>query len=320
MHIVVTGANGFVGTALARTLAVRPNVHVLAVSRTLPSGLGAQVRFRSLDSVLDGRDGKLIAEPGGVIVHTAGRAHVTREKSRNSLQEFRQVNVEMSLQLARRAATAGIGRFIYLSSVKVNGENAESACPFTADDTPAPQDAYGVSKMEAEQALREFVSHTNMELVIIRPPLVYGPGVKANFRTLLRMVNLGIPLPLGAVDNKRSFIGLDNLIDLIVACIEHPAAANQTFLASDTEDLSTPELLRRIGVALGRPARILRVPQSILELGARFTGTGDTLKRLCASLCVDPSKVQQQLGWTPPFSFDAGLLRTAQGFLNETRR
>ena len=319
MNVVVTGANGFVGSALARTLATRPNADVVAVSRTQLSGLGEHIRWQSLDRLLDGRDGKLIAEPGGVIVHTAGRAHVTREKSRNSLQEFRRVNVEMSMQLARRAADAGVRRFIYLSSIKVNGENTDSARPYTADDTPAPQDAYGVSKMEAEQALREFAARAGMELVIIRPPLVYGPGVKANFRTLLQMVNWGIPLPLGAVENRRSFIGLDNLVDLIAACIVHPAAANQTYLASDSEDLSTPELLRRIGVALGRPARIRRVPRSILELGARLTGTGNILKRLCESLCVDASKVRQQLGWTPPFSVDAGLLKTSQGFLRETR-
>ncbi len=202
-------------------------------------------------------------------------------------------------------------------AVKVNGESTVRDQPFSPDDIPEPQDPYSISKYEAEQGLRRLASETQMEIVIIRPPLVYGPGVKANFQNMMRWLKRGIPLPLDAIHNKRSLLALDNLVDLIFTCIDHPDAANQTFLASDGEDLSTTELLRRMSHMLGKSALLIPVPPSLLEAGFSFLGKKDMAQRLCASLQVDISKTQTLLGWTPLISVDEGLLRTAQGFLHE---
>jgi nucleoside-diphosphate-sugar epimerase len=217
------------------------------------------------------------------------------------------------LNLARQAAAAGVRRFLFVSSIKVNGEATQLGRPFTADDAPAPLDAYGISKMEAEQGLREITRQTSMEIIIIRPPLVYGPGVKANFATMMRWVKCGVPLPLGAIHNQRSLVALDNLVDLLVTCITHPAAANQTFLVSDGEDVSTTELLRRIAQALGRPAHLFSVPVSWLELVAAGVGKPDVAQRLCGSLQVDIEKTRRLLGWTPPLNLDQGLKKVAEG-------
>jgi nucleoside-diphosphate-sugar epimerase len=198
-----------------------------------------------------------------------------------------------------------------VSSIKVNGEATLLGRPFSADDAPAPLDAYSLSKMEAEQGLRELAAQTGMEVVIIRPPLVYGPGVKANFAAMMRWLKCGVPLPLGAIHNQRSLVSLDNLVDLIVLCLTHPAAANQTFLVSDGEDVSTTQLLRRMGQALGCPARLVPVPVSVLKLAAAIVGKSDVAQRLCGSLQVDISKTHQLLGWTPPLSLDEGLRRAA---------
>jgi nucleoside-diphosphate-sugar epimerase len=222
------------------------------------------------------------------------------------------VNVETTLQLASQAAACGVKRFIFISSIKVNGEQTEPGRPFRPDDTPAPQDPYGISKMEAEAGLREVAQETGMEVVIIRPPLVYGPGVKANFASMVKWLQRGVPLPLGAIHNCRSLVALDNLVDLIITCIHHPAAANQTFLVSDGEDVSTTELLRRMGAALGRPARLLPVPQQMLEWGAALAGKRDMAQRLFSSLQVDMDKTRQLLGWAPPVSLEQGLLQVAQ--------
>ena len=227
------------------------------------------------------------------------------------LAEFRRVNVQGTLNLARQSAVVGVGRFVFISSIKVNGEATQLERPFTADDAPAPIDAYGVSKMEAEQGLREIALQTGMEVVIIRPPLVYGPGVKANFAALMRWLRYGVPLPLGAIPNRRSLVSLDNLVDLILTCLTHPAAANQTFLVSDGEDVSTTELLRRTGQALGRPARLIPVPASWLKLAAAMVGKPDVAQRLCESLQVDIEKTRRLLGWSPLISLDQGLKQTA---------
>jgi UDP-glucose 4-epimerase len=217
------------------------------------------------------------------------------------------------LNLARQAAAAGLRRFVFVSSIKVNGEATQLARPFIADDAPAPLDAYGVSKMEAEQGLREIARQTGMEVVIIRPPLVYGPGVKANFAAMMRWLKRGVPLPLGAIHNQRSLVALDNLVDLILTCLTHPAATNQTFLVSDGEDVSTTELLRRMGQAMGKTARLLPVPASWLKVAASLVGKGDVAQRLCGSLQVDISKTRELLGWVPPVSLDEGLRRAAAG-------
>ena len=255
------------------------------------------------------------------VVHCAGRVHIMTEQATDPLREFRQINVDGTLNLARQAAEAGIRRFVFLSSIKVNGESTNSGCPFTADQQPEPGDPYGVSKMEAELALRSLTSHTGMEVVIIRPPLVYGPGVKANFLEMMRWLARGFPLPLGAVtQNKRSLVALDNLVDLVETCIDHPAAANQTFLVSDGEDLSTAALLRRLSLALGRPARLMPVPVGLLKLGAGLLGRSAVAQRLCGSLEVDIGKTRELLGWSPPVSVDEGLRRTAEYWLNLQKR
>jgi UDP-glucose 4-epimerase len=247
------------------------------------------------------------------VVHLAARVHVMQETTADPLAEFRRVNVQGTMNLARQAASAGVRRFVFVSSIKVNGEATQLGRPFMADDAPAPLDAYGVSKMEAEQGLREIASQTGMEVVIIRPPLVYGPGVKANFAAMMRWLKRGVPLPLGAIYNQRSLVALDNLVDLIVTCLTHPAAANQTFMVSDGEDVSTTELLRRMGQAMGHPARLLPVPASWLKVAAGLVGKGDVAQRLCGSLQVDISKTRELLGWVPPVSLDEGLRRAAAG-------
>lgn len=236
------------------------------------------------------------------------------DTSSDPLAEFRRVNVEGTANLARQAAAAGVRRFVFLSSIKVNGEFTVAGQSFTAADVPAPQDAYGISKHEAEQSLRQIAEETGMEVVIIRSPLVYGPGVKANFAAMMRWLARGLPLPLSAVtQNRRSLVALDNLVDLIVTCLDHPAAANQTFLASDGEDLSTADLLRRMGGAMGRAARLFYVPTVCLKLAAYLVNKPGIYQRLCGSLQLDITKTRQVLGWVPPVSVNEGLRRAAEG-------
>ena len=254
---------------------------------------------------------------GGVsaVVHCAARVHVMSDTAADPLAEFRQVNVQGTLNLARQAAAVGARRFVFVSSIKVNGEATQLGRPFTADDAPAPLDAYGVSKMEAEQGLRELSAQTGMEVVIIRPPLVYGPDVKANFAAMMRWLRRGIPLPLGAIHNQRSLVALDNLVDLIVTCLSHPAADNQTFLVSDGEDVSTTELLQRMGQAMNRPARLIPVPAGLLMQAAALLGKRDVAQRLCCSLQLDIEKTRQLLNWNPPLTLDQGLKKAAEGFV-----
>ncbi len=313
MTTLVTGANGFVGSALCARL-LRGGTAVRGAARfqsTLPDGVEA-IAVGSLSSVTDWT---VALRSVDQVVHLAARVHVMNDKSTNPLAEFRQVNVEGTANLARQAAAAGVRRFVYLSSIKVNGEFTQEGHPFTADDAPAPEDPYGVSKHEAEQALRQIAADSGIEVVIIRPPLVYGPGVKANFESMMRWLARGVPLPLAAVtQNRRSLVALDNLVDLIRTCLSHPAAANQTFLVSDGEDLSTADLLRRMGAALGHPARLLYLPPSLLKLGAQAVNKPGIYQRLCGSLQLDIAKTRQLLGWTPPVSVDEGLRRAAEGF------
>ncbi|MBB2494993.1 UDP-glucose 4-epimerase family protein [Aquipseudomonas ullengensis] len=316
MRVLVTGANGFVGSALLRKLEVQPDMQVLAGVRSIKSlpawpehkllVLGDLALSDVAPHVLQGVD---------VIVHMAARVHVMRDEAPDPLAAFRQANVEGTLRLAKAAAAAGVKRFIYLSSIKVNGEETKPGFPFTASDIPAPLDPYGISKFEAEQALQQLALDSALEVVIIRPPLIYGPGVRANFRSMLRWLSIGVPLPLGAIHNRRSLVALPNLLDLLHVCLTHPAAVNQVFLVSDGDDLSTTEMLRCLGSALGRPARLLPFPQGLLCLVAKVLGKGDVANRLCGSLQVDITKTRVKLGWQPPVTKDEGLRETAVGFI-----
>ena len=308
MKVLITGGTGFVGQLLARTIQAQGHDVVRTARQAQPDSV--------LVSSLDGSTSWHEALQGcDSVVHLAARVHVMNDKSADPLREFRRVNVEGTAHLARQAAAAGVRRLVFLSSVKVNGEATQERCPFTADDAPAPEDPYGVSKHEAEQALRQIAVDRGMEVVIIRPPLVYGPGVKANFESMMRWLARGVPLPLAAVtENRRSLVALDNLVDLIVTCLNHPAAANQTFLVSDGEDLSTAQLLKRMGAAMGQPARLFYLPPTLLKLGASMLRSPGIYQRLCGSLQVDIAKTRQLLGWTPPVSVDEGLRRASQGF------
>lgn len=313
MLTLVTGANGFVGSALCRRLAGdgRSARAAVRVGRAAPAGAD----IAEVADMTAATDWTAALQGVRQVVHLAARVHVMDERSADPLAEFRRINVEGTANLARQAAAAGVRRFVFLSSIKVNGESTLPGRPFKASDTPAPDDPYGVSKLEAEMALQEIAARTGMEVVCIRPPLVYGPGVKANFAAMMRWLHRGLPLPLAAVtENRRSLVGLDNLVDLLVTCLDHPAAANQIFLAGDGEDLSTADLLRRMGVALERPARLLPVPVGLLELGAALMGRRGIYQRLCGSLQVDIGHTRQLLDWSPPVSVDEGLRRTAQAF------
>ncbi len=315
MRILLTGANGFVGRALQARLLVDGVYELSSAQRQLPVQPVAGVHYCQAPSLgLEAEWGQVFLGVD-VIIHCAARVHVMHEQSSDPLTEFRSANVEGTLRLARQAAVAGVKRFIFLSSIKVNGECSNLGSPYLADAQPAPTDPYGISKMEAEQGLRALAFETGMEVVIIRPVLVYGPGVKANFLSMMRWLYKGIPLPFGALSNSRSLVALDNLVDLIVTCIEHPAAANQTFLVSDGEDLSTAELLRRVGVALGKPVHLLPVPSLLLKFGAAMLGKSELAQRLCGSLQVDISKTHELLGWSPPVGVDEALRRTAAHFL-----
>lgn len=306
---LITGANGFVGSALMARLQAE-GLWPLGTCRG-PSLDEGCVSAPPLEA---GGDWSDLLTGVDTVVHTAARVHVMRDTSSNPLDAFRAVNVTGSSNIARQAASAGVRRFVFISSVKVNGEETLHARPFAAGDDPAPEDAYGISKAEAEAGLKAISAKTGMELVIIRPPLVYGLGVKGNFAAMMRAVARGLPLPFGAVlDNRRSLVGLDNLVDLIVTCIDHPAAANQTFMVSDGEDLSTGDLLRRLGAAMGKPARLLNIPPALLGAAAAMIGKRDVAQRLLGNLQMDISHTCKTLGWKPPVSVDEGLRRAVQG-------
>ncbi|WP_371915447.1 UDP-glucose 4-epimerase family protein [Pseudomonas sp. CC6-YY-74] len=311
----MTGATGFVGSNVLVRLGRMSHLCSLGAYR-----VDQTFAFQPCVVVGDinsSTDWRLAVRGQNVVIHSAARVHMMSDDSSDPLVEFRQVNVEGTLNLARQAAAAGVRRFIFISSIKVNGEGTPVGAPYLADAQPAPVDPYGISKMEAEQGLRALAVETAMEVVIIRPTLVYGPGVKANFLSMMRWLNKGVPLPFGAIHNRRSLVALDNLVDLIVTCIDHPAAANQTFLVSDGEDLSTTELLRKMGLALGKPARLLPVPSRMLEVGAAVLGKKALSQRLCGSLQVDISKTRELLNWTPPVCVDEALRKTAKHFLEQ---
>jgi lipopolysaccharide/colanic/teichoic acid biosynthesis glycosyltransferase/nucleoside-diphosphate-sugar epimerase len=304
-----------VGAAVVRQLAERGHQVRAAIRVGTSCVVGLVETVAGLDLV-SSPDLSPLLNGVSVVVHAAGRAHVMHETAADPLVAFRIVNVESTARLARQAAAQGVKRFIFISSIKVNGEETEAHAPFTADDNLHPQDPYGVSKLEAEMVLRKISAETGLEVVVIRPPLVYGPGVKANFATLVSWVARGLPLPLGKViTNRRSLVALDNLVDFVILCTDHPKAANQTFLVSDGADLSTAELLAQVGKALNRPARLVQIPVCCLALGAKLTGRTSWLQRLVGTLQVDIEKNRLLLGWSPPLGTDEGLLQVAEDYL-----
>lgn len=320
MRVLVTGSTGFVGKALVSRLAAEGHTVLAAArarSRSLPAGV-IPLPMNELAGVGSVFAGDCSAD---VVVHTAARVHVMRDTVADPLAAFRAVNVSGSLAVAQQARATGARRLVFLSSVKVLGESSLPGRPLTIDSPPAPLDAYGQSKLEAEEALGEFCRRSGMELVVLRPPLVYGPDVSANFDRLMRAVLRRVPLPFGGIEeNRRSLVGIDNLIDLILVCVRHPAAAGRAFLVCDGEDLSTAELIRRLARALGVAPRLLPVPYWALQLMGSLVGRGDTVRRLCGSLQVDISETRRLLGWSARVSVDEGLRRAAAPLLRSVAR
>ena len=316
MRVLVTGGSGFVGVALCASLSESGHsVRLAQRSANAKSGTYDQVVVGQIDAKTDWSAALKDVE---VVIHLAARVHVMDDQSADPLAEFRRINVDGSLNLAKQAAWAGVKRLIYLSSVKVNGEYTLAGHPFKESDIANPQDAYGLSKFEAEQGLLLIAQETGLEVVIIRTPLVYGQGVKANFASMMRAVKRGLPLPLAAIHNSRSFVYVGNLVSLIATCIQHPAAVNEVFLVSDGCDLSTTQLLKACATALGVKSRLWHVPQRLIESLAALVGKRDVAQRLCGNLQVDITKAQSLLGWAPPIAIAEGLKATALGLLKST--
>ncbi|MCD5380543.1 SDR family oxidoreductase, partial [Candidatus Gracilibacteria bacterium] len=310
-RILVTGATGFIGQHLVQEL-VNNNFEVAVTIRKKNNLFSSTVTQFIVKDIESDPDWTAVLQDIECVIHLAGRAHVLKDKNPDPLTEFRRVNTDGTINLAHQAIKLGIKRFIFISSIGVNG-NVNNK-PFSVNDIPNPIEPYAVSKYEAEFELQKLTNGSKMETVIIRPPLVYGPNAPGNFAQLIKVTNKGIPLPLGEIHNQRSFIAIENLIDLIITCIKHPAAANKTFLASDDEDLSTTDLLRRMAIALEKPSRLIPIPPSIITLGATLLGKKEIAQRLCGSLQVDINHTKKTLDWKPPVSVDEALKKTADAF------
>lgn len=317
--ILITGANGFVGSHLVNKLSIIPDFKIRAAFRSAERMAAANLP--ALNKILVGNidnnsNFRQALKDCKIVIHTAARVHVMKELRDNPLAEYRKVNVEGTLNLARQAASLGVERFIFLSSIKVNGEETLPGVKFRPEDLPAPKDPYAISKLEAEEELLKLPACTKMQMVIIRAPLIYGPGVKGNFERMIRWINKGYPLPLKSICNKRSFLSVYNLIDLIIKCIEHPNAVNQVFLARDSAELSTPELLKKIAQLSGKPLKLFPMPQWLLKFIAKLTGHQAALERLCGSLQLDTSKTSALLNWHPSVTMDETLeLKTPPNLL-----
>lgn len=320
MKLLITGTNGFVGKSLCPELCNQGHA-VLTAMRSLDKqvvDVDVDVDKVLITSISKETDWCSALQNVEVVIHLAARVHVMNEVAVDALAEFRKVNVDSTLNLAIQAAKAGVKRFIFVSSVKVNGEHTLAGYPFLENNVANPQDSYGISKHEAEQGLLAIARETEMEVVIIRPPLVYGPGVKANFASMMKWMNKNIPLPFGAIHNKRSLVALDNLVSFIIHCADYkktPQAANQVFLISDGEDISTTELLQKVAKAFGKKALLLPIPVSLMTLSAKLLGKGDVANRLFGSLQVDCSKARELLGWEPVITMDEQLNKTADAYL-----
>lgn len=307
MRVLVSGASGFVGKALCEVL-LASGCQVYGTTRGGNGDLSPGV----CRIVWDDESSDLALPQIETVVHLAARVHIMQENAADPLAEFRLANVNMTRDFALWAAARGVKRFVFMSTVKVNGEATPIGRAFAADDTPAPENAYAISKLEAEQVLQKVCAETGMEFVVIRPPLVYGPGVQGNFQSMVRWIKRGIPLPLGAISNRRSLVALDNLVDVIRLCLEHPAAANQVFLVSDSETVSTTEMLRKIARAYAIKLRLLPVPQDWMHCAARLLGKSAEADRLLGSLEVDDTKVRNRLSWHPVVTMDEQLRKMAE--------
>ena len=306
IRVLVTGANGFIGQKLCTMMAAETSFQVRAATRQPYAGLPDNIVVGDLDAKTRWDEALKDVD---VVIHLAARVHVMQETNANPLAAFRQVNVEGTRQLAKACLKHGVRRFVYLSSIKVNGEQTKDQ-PFRADDLPGPVDPYGVSKLEAEQLLLQLANDSPLEVSIIRPPLVYGPGVKGNFERLIHLVKRRVPLPLGGINNQRSLVSVFNLIDLVICCVAHPEAKNRVFLVSDGEDLSTPELIREIARAVGVEARLVSIPVVLLAVLGRFLRKKAEVQRLTGSLQLDISSTCDFLDWSPPVLRREGLDRT----------
>jgi len=308
MNILVTGATGFVGRNLIPLLIAQGHAVSVITRHANRVFTGCKPIIGDLESLEDIKDA---IDGNDVIIHLAGRTHVLNEKSHDPYQAYAKINVKATQTLATLAAKNGVKRFIFLSSIKVNGEET-TEFTFNENDSPKPKDDYGKTKLEAERALAKVSENSDMEVVIIRPPLIYGKGVKANFKNLIKLCALKLPLPFGAIYNKRSMIYIENLIDFIILCTTHPQAANETFLISDDEDVSTTTLVRAIRKSLGNPGLLIPIPQSWLVFLLSLVGKKTLATRICGNLQVDISKAKNLLGWKPPYTFEQGIQRTIE--------
>jgi nucleoside-diphosphate-sugar epimerase len=311
MKILLTGATGFIGQRFLKALLASGYQPRLAVRRPLTGDLVAGTEQVVVGDIGPDTDWQKALAGVDVVVHLAALAHVVSGKDPSFAGRVRKVNVDAVRSLAQDALASKVRRLVYVSSVKVNGEQTTQS--FTEQDAPDPQDIYGTSKRDAEEALRTVASGTSLEIVIVRPPLVYGPGVKANFRGLLRLAASGWPLPLAGLHNKRSFVYVDNLASAMLECMRHPRAAGEVFLVSDGEDVSTPELIRLMARSLSRPARLFYVPEWVFGLIFTLMGRAKDVQKLTGSLCVDSGKIRRLLGWTPPYTLEQGIRATVTG-------
>lgn len=312
MRCLVTGANGFVGKAVCHAL-LRQGQTVRAAARNADF-VAEHVEVAAVGQIDGQTDWSQALRDIEIVIHLAARVHVMTDAAKDPLAAFRSVNTQGTERLARCAAAGGARRLVYVSTIKVNGEQTGNGKKFSEIDAPAPLDPYAVSKWEAEQALYRVADETGMEVVIVRPPLVYGPGVKGNFLRLLGAIERGIPLPFGAVRNRRSLIYVENLAHALVTCATHPSAADQTYLVCDGEDVATPDLLRQLAAAMGLRDHLFYCPQGLLRLGAKLAGKSPQLSRLIGDLQVDSGRIRADLDWTPPYPLRQGLQATAQWY------